>query len=78
VGIVMTPDRVAQSTFDAVLFALREGGSGKLRDERILERLAQLSTPQLEQLVSALTRLQPRHPSIDDKLIASLREQLKC
>jgi hypothetical protein len=66
----------AQSTYDALLWTLREYGLSRLSDVRTLERLSELTSQQLEELVAALTRLQAKYPrTCTDKLIQKLRDQ---
>jgi hypothetical protein len=74
----MTPHHAAQSTFDALLWTLREHGAERLNEEATRSRLAQLSVAQVEQLIAALERLRARYArSITDELIATLKEQLR-
>jgi hypothetical protein len=66
----------AQSTYDALLWTLREYGLSRLSDSRTLERLSELTSTQLEELVAALTRLQTKYPrTCTDELIQKLRDQ---
>jgi hypothetical protein len=77
VGIVMTPRHAAQSTFDALLWELREYGVERLKREPTQNRLAQLSSEQLRQLVTAFERLQAQYTrTVTPELIATLRGQL--
>ena len=65
-----------RSTYDAALFELREYGITQLAKPDCQRRLAMLSTKQLEDVIAALLRLQPRYQTITDELIATLREIL--
>jgi len=66
--------RAAQSTWDAVLWVLREHGMSRLYDPWVTNRLAQFSPPQVEELIAALTRLKskPLGRNITDELIAGI------
>ena len=66
----------SQSTYDAALFELREYGSAQLAKPNCQRRIAMLSPKQLEDVITALLRLQPRYRTITDELIATLREIL--
>ena len=63
-----------RSTYDAALFELREHGITQLANPNCQRRLAMLSPKQLEDVITALLRLQPRYRTITDELIATLRE----
>ena len=65
-----------QSIYDAALFELREYGITQLAKPDCQRRLAMLSPKQLEDVIAALPRLQPRHQTITDELIATLQEIL--
>ena len=65
-----------QSTYDAALFELREYGITQLEKPNCQRRLALLSPKQLEDVIAALLRLQPRYQTITGELIATLREIL--
>jgi hypothetical protein len=74
----MTPRHAAQSTFDALLWQLREHGVERLNEDATRNRLAQLSGAQVQQLIAALERLRSRYArTITDELIAALKEQLQ-
>jgi hypothetical protein len=51
----------AQSTYDALLHALRTYGLAALERPNCLRRLADLSTAQVRELIAALIRLRPQH-----------------
>jgi hypothetical protein len=72
----MSRDSAAASTFEAVAYALREGGAAALSINT--HRLEQLSERQLEDLISRLHREKQkyRYPAITDDLIQSLTELL--
>jgi hypothetical protein len=66
--------RAAQSTYDAVLWVLRESGTARLGDKWTRSRLGDFSTAQIKDLIAAMERMQPRYPrTITDELIAALR-----
>jgi hypothetical protein len=66
----------AQSTYDALLWTLREYGLSRLSDGRTLDRLSELTSEQLKELIAALTRLQAKYPrTCTDELIQKLRDQ---
>jgi hypothetical protein len=65
----------ARSTYDALLWELREQGLPRLNHDAALERLSQLSIEQIDELVETLSRLRPRYDAITDDLIQVLREQ---
>jgi hypothetical protein len=74
----MTKPNAAQSTYDALLYTLRQGGAAKLNEKNTRSRLAELSTTQILQLIAALRRLQQQYArTITDELIAVLKEQLR-
>jgi hypothetical protein len=52
--------RVAQSTWDAVLWVLRTYGMKRINDAWLTTRLAEFSDAQVEELFAALTRLSAR------------------
>jgi hypothetical protein len=66
----------AQSTYDALLWTLREYGLSRLSDSRTLERLSELTSEQLKELIAALTRVQAKYPrTCTDGLVQKLRDQ---
>jgi hypothetical protein len=68
------PKEAAASTYDALLWELREHGLRRLKHPPTLSRLSQLSNKQFAELVAALTRLRPRHPkTCSNQLIEKLR-----
>ena len=67
----------AQSTYDALLWQLRERGISDLQKPDCRRRLADLSIAQARELVAALIRLKPSYPDITDDLIETLGGQLK-
>ena len=66
--------RAAQSTYQAVLFVLREHGMARLYDPWVISRLAQFSPEQVEESVAALTRLKskPLGKNVTEELIAAI------
>jgi hypothetical protein len=70
------PPRAPQSIYDALLYELRTFGIKQLHNPHCLQRLGDLSTDQVRNLVEALIRLQPRFPAITDQLISLMKEQL--
>jgi hypothetical protein len=65
--------RAAQSTYDGVLWVLREYGVSRLGDDWMLPRLAEFSPAQIRELVAAMRRLKAkgwRH--VTDELIQKL------
>src|SRR5262249_34022832 len=78
-GLPPKRNHAAASAFEAALYSLRTCRAAKLQDEKTLGRLAEFSTPQLAQLISALTKLQPQNAdTITPGLIASLKELAEC
>jgi hypothetical protein len=72
--IVVKPRHAAQSTFDALLWELREYGVERLTREATQDRLAQVSTEQLQQLIAAFERLQTQYTrTVTPELITTLR-----
>jgi hypothetical protein len=68
--------RAAQSTYDAVLWVLREYGEARLYDPWVTNRLAQFSPTQIAELVAALGRLKtkPLGRNVTDELIAGVEK----
>jgi hypothetical protein len=65
--------RAAQSTWDAVLWALRTYGVARLNDDWMRPRLAQFSPDQMQELVAAMRRLKAKGwPMVTDELIELL------
>jgi hypothetical protein len=65
-----------RSTYDAALFEVRRYCITQLAKPNCQRRLAMLSPKQLEDVIAALLRLQPRYQTITNELIATLREML--
>ena len=65
----------AQSTWDAVLWVLREYGMARIYDPWVTNRLARFSPEQFDVLVDALTRLKskPIGVNVTDELIAGVK-----
>lgn len=70
------PSRDApQTTYDAVLWVLREYGLARIDDKWMRPRLAEFSTTQLKELIAAMGRMQSRYPrTITSELISTLKE----
>jgi hypothetical protein len=67
--------RVAESTYQAVLYVFCEHGTARVDDPWTRPRLAQFSTLQLKELIAAMERMQSRYPrTITDELISTLKE----
>jgi hypothetical protein len=66
-----------QSTVDALLYQLREGGIAQLKTPTCQRRLAELSASQLRKVVAALVRLQSRYPKITDDLLSALDDMVR-
>jgi hypothetical protein len=66
--------RAAESTYQAVLWVLREYGMARLCDPWVTSRLAQFSPAQIDELVAALTRLKnkPLGRNVSDELIGGI------
>jgi hypothetical protein len=70
-------NRAAQSVCDAVLFELRTYGLPQLAKPTTQQRLADLSSEQLDGIIAALIRLRPKYPAtITDDLLLALGELL--
>ena len=66
---------VPQTTYDAVLWVLREYGLARIDDKWMRPRLAEFSTTQLKELIAAMGRMQSRYPrTITSELISTLKE----
>jgi hypothetical protein len=64
-----------QSTYDAVLWVLREYGKARIDDKWMRPRLAQFSTAQLRELIAAMGRIQAQYPrTVTSDLISTLKE----
>jgi hypothetical protein len=65
------PMTAAQSTYDALLWELREYGVHRLKHRPTQRRLSELSTQQVQDLTAALRRLQATYPrTCTNQLIA--------
>ena len=73
--MIRDPKEAAPATYDALLWELRSYGLLRLNHGPTLDRLSALSSKQLDGLIAALTRLQPKHNAITDELIQTLQEQ---
>jgi hypothetical protein len=65
--------RVAESTFQAVAYVLRTCGMQRLNDPWLTSRMVNFSDAQVEELVAAMGRMQPKYPAITDELIAEIK-----
>jgi hypothetical protein len=66
---------VPQTTYDAVLWVLREYGLARIDDKWMRPRLAEFSTTQLQGLIAAMGRMHSRYPrTITSELISTLKE----
>lgn len=65
-----------EATVEALLLSLRERGLAALAERACLQRLAQLSSEQVRQVITRLIVLQTRYPAITDELLLKLAEQL--
>jgi hypothetical protein len=64
----------ASTTYDALLWELREYGPRQLKRSSTLQRLSRLSNKQIEDLIAALTRLQANYPkTCSNQLLEKLR-----
>ena len=73
---VCSEDGAPQSTYDALLWELREYGIAQLKKSETRRRLGDLTTAQVRELIAALIRLRPEYPTITDELIATIGGQL--
>jgi hypothetical protein len=64
--------RVAESTFQAVAYVLREYGMRRLNDPWLTNRLAGFSDAQIRELVVVLGRMQPKYPATTAELVAAI------
>lgn len=68
-------DQAADSTVDALMYSLRERGAAALLERACLDRLADLSSDQIRDIIDRLTALRPRYPKITDELLSKLEAQ---
>jgi hypothetical protein len=69
-------DHAAESTVDALMLSLRERGAAALSERACRDRLADLSSNQIHDIIARLIALRPRYPNITDELLFKLGEQL--
>jgi hypothetical protein len=71
--------RAAQSTYDAVLWVLREHGVARLYDPWVTNRLERFSPAQIQELIAALKRLKtkPLGRNVTDELIAGVENLIR-
>jgi hypothetical protein len=75
-GLPPQYDGAAQSTIEVLMFDLRTHGVDRLNKSYTRQRLADLSTAQIKQIIERLKKLRP-HPNITDELIEILSEQIR-
>jgi hypothetical protein len=68
--------RMHGAPYQALLRELRTHGLAQLNNPNCRQRLGELSSVQLRELIAALARLQPKYPAITDELIKTLQRQL--
>jgi hypothetical protein len=68
-------DQAANSTIEALMYSLRERGAAALLERACLDRLADLSSTQIRDIIARLTALRPRYPKITDELLSKLEAQ---
>jgi hypothetical protein len=66
----------AKSTYDALLFELCRFGVERLAKPKCRQRLGDLSTEQVRELIGTLIRLKHKYPLITDDLLLKLGDQL--
>jgi hypothetical protein len=66
----------ARSTYDALLFELSRFGIERLATPKCQQRLGDLSTDQVRELIGALIRLKSKYRTITDDLLLKLGDQL--
>jgi hypothetical protein len=76
VSIIRGASNAGKATCDALLYELRTYGAAQLAKPNCQCRLTELSTPQLRELIAALTRLKPNCRAIDDTLLLKLGKLL--
>ncbi len=66
----------AKVTVDALIFSLRERGAAALSERTFLNRLSDLSSDQIHDVIRRLIALRSRYPNITDELLFKLGDQL--
>jgi hypothetical protein len=66
----------AASTVEALMLGLRERGVAALKEAPVQERLGELPSEQLREVLARLIRLRPKYPKITDKLLLRLEDLL--
>jgi hypothetical protein len=69
-------DQAANSTVEALMYALRERGVDALSERAVLYRLADVSSDQTRDIIRRLIVLRPRYPNVSDALLFKLGELL--
>jgi hypothetical protein len=64
--------QVAETTFQAVAYVMRQHGMQRLNDAWLTVRLAEFSDAQIVELIVALRRMQPRYPAITNQIISKI------
>lgn len=60
------------ATVEALMYALRTNGVSALRQKKNIERLKQLSSIQLREVISRLIKMRARYPAITNGLLTAL------
>lgn len=68
--------RAAESTVDALMYSLRERGTAALLESACRDRLGDLSSEQVRDVIARLIALRSRYPNVTDELLFRLGEQL--
>jgi hypothetical protein len=66
----------APSTFEALMFSLRERGAAVLKEPDCLRRLGECLPTQVRQVIERLDRLRPKYTAITDELLLQLAERI--
>jgi hypothetical protein len=66
----------AGSTVEALMYQLRTYGYAALAGPNCRQRLSELSTAQVREIIGRLMRMRPKYPAITDELLLHLGELL--
>jgi hypothetical protein len=66
----------APKTVEVLIYSLRDRGDAALGERSTLQRLGELSTEQLRQVIGRLMRARRRYPAITDQLLVFLGDLL--
>jgi hypothetical protein len=66
----------APTTVEALMYSLRERGMAALAERQTQQRLSEMSTAQIKEVIARLVRLRLQYPKITDELISYLGEQV--